>query len=356
MEINLKETLRTLRQQKNVTQEMLASHLGITAQSVGKWERGEGFPDITLLPKIALYFNVSIDDLLNVGQARIDEKIEEYKQEAFQLGKIGDNAGEIALWEKAHQEFPNNHYVMKRLMGAIANKGQWPIPKDDAERVKELALRILEESTDTKLRESAIFELCFVYKSAGDVEKALYYADLGGNIYECRQILRASVLTGEEGIKESQNCLLQLIFLASQEAINIINKGLSAEEEIRAVQFSIDLMKLLFSDGNFGGYGFEMSGRYMFLARAHAMLQNTEKTMEALEECVKYCVLDAQKTVGFYTAPMVNRLEYGKYFSKNYKGNACNARLEEFELNFFDFIRDTPLFQELKETLKEYAE
>lgn len=40
MEINLKEKIRTLRQQKNVTQEALANHLGITPQSVGKWERG----------------------------------------------------------------------------------------------------------------------------------------------------------------------------------------------------------------------------------------------------------------------------------------------------------------------------
>ena len=40
MEICMKDTLRTLRQKKNVTQETLANHLGITPQSVGKWERG----------------------------------------------------------------------------------------------------------------------------------------------------------------------------------------------------------------------------------------------------------------------------------------------------------------------------
>ena len=57
MEICLKHTLRSLRQQKNVTQEALAQHLGITPQSVGKWERGEGYPDITLLPAIAAYFD-----------------------------------------------------------------------------------------------------------------------------------------------------------------------------------------------------------------------------------------------------------------------------------------------------------
>ena len=89
MEINLKEKLRSLRQQKNITQEALANHLGITPQSVGKWERGEGFPDITLLPKIAFYFDVTVDELLCVDQVGvcdllyyasniIDERAEDY--------------------------------------------------------------------------------------------------------------------------------------------------------------------------------------------------------------------------------------------------------------------------------------
>ena len=72
MEINLKEKVRSLRQQKNITQEALANHLGITPQSVGKWERGEGFPDITLLPKIAFYFDVTVDELLCVDQVRVE--------------------------------------------------------------------------------------------------------------------------------------------------------------------------------------------------------------------------------------------------------------------------------------------
>ena len=75
MNITMKDTLRALRRPKKVTQEELANHLGITAQSVGKWERGEGFPDITLLPSIALYFGVTTDELLEIDKARIDERI-----------------------------------------------------------------------------------------------------------------------------------------------------------------------------------------------------------------------------------------------------------------------------------------
>ena len=91
MKINLKDKLRALRQQKNVTQEALANHLGITPQSVGKWERGEGFPDITLLPKIAFYFDVTVDELLGVEQARVEEAIAEYKRQSKIFLHNGEN-------------------------------------------------------------------------------------------------------------------------------------------------------------------------------------------------------------------------------------------------------------------------
>ncbi len=44
------EKIRKLRRDRNLTQEEVAQHLGISFQSVSKWERGDGYPDITLLP------------------------------------------------------------------------------------------------------------------------------------------------------------------------------------------------------------------------------------------------------------------------------------------------------------------
>ena len=62
MKIN--EQIATLRKQKGITQGELAQALGVTNQSVSKWESGQCCPDIQLLPELAKYFDISIDELM----------------------------------------------------------------------------------------------------------------------------------------------------------------------------------------------------------------------------------------------------------------------------------------------------
>ena len=62
--MKLAENLQLLRKQKGKTQEELAEVFNVSSQSVSKWELGINCPDITMLPKIADYYRVSIDELL----------------------------------------------------------------------------------------------------------------------------------------------------------------------------------------------------------------------------------------------------------------------------------------------------
>lgn len=58
------ERLRELRTDRNIRQEEIAQHLGITRQAYGKYESDERQPSYNILVKIADYFNVSLDYLL----------------------------------------------------------------------------------------------------------------------------------------------------------------------------------------------------------------------------------------------------------------------------------------------------
>ena len=81
MQIYLGENIKRLRRERNLTQEALAEFLGVTFQSISKWERGEGYPDITLLPAIADFFKVSIDEIMGLNKAQDEQEIKRLLKE-----------------------------------------------------------------------------------------------------------------------------------------------------------------------------------------------------------------------------------------------------------------------------------
>lgn len=74
--MNIGTQIKTFRLEKKVKQEELAEYLGVSAQAVSKWETGASTPDITLLPGIATYFGVSIDELFALPEEAQYERIE----------------------------------------------------------------------------------------------------------------------------------------------------------------------------------------------------------------------------------------------------------------------------------------
>lgn len=58
------KNIKRLRQNKGLTQEQLGNILGITGQAVSKWENGSALPDLPVLPTLAEYFGITIDELM----------------------------------------------------------------------------------------------------------------------------------------------------------------------------------------------------------------------------------------------------------------------------------------------------
>lgn len=81
MQVNLAENLIRLRHERNVTQEQLAEFLGITKASVSKWENQQSMPDILLLPRLAVFFDVTIDTLMGYEPQLSKEQIQKVYQE-----------------------------------------------------------------------------------------------------------------------------------------------------------------------------------------------------------------------------------------------------------------------------------
>ena len=58
------------RREKNITQGQLADMVGVSHQAVSKWENGQSFPDVTLFPRLANLFGVSVDELMNGSETQ----------------------------------------------------------------------------------------------------------------------------------------------------------------------------------------------------------------------------------------------------------------------------------------------
>lgn len=74
MAMKIGEKIKTLRKAKNISQESLAKVLGVTFQAVSKWETNTTAPDVSLIPSIASFFVVSIDELFDYNVFENEQK------------------------------------------------------------------------------------------------------------------------------------------------------------------------------------------------------------------------------------------------------------------------------------------
>ena len=65
--MELGKKIASLRKQNKITQVQLAEYLAVLPQTVSRWEADGGTPDVTLLPKIAMFFCVSLDELFGMN-------------------------------------------------------------------------------------------------------------------------------------------------------------------------------------------------------------------------------------------------------------------------------------------------
>jgi transcriptional regulator with XRE-family HTH domain len=86
MSANIGETIKTLRKERGITQESLAAHLGISTQSISKWETAISSPDISQLGPLAQFFHVSVDYLLGINPSELESQKTSYFEQSVKAG------------------------------------------------------------------------------------------------------------------------------------------------------------------------------------------------------------------------------------------------------------------------------
>lgn len=90
MKLNIGENIRNCRRKMNLTQEQLAERLGVSFQSVSRWENDLTYPDMELIPALTGIFGISADELLGVPEAKREREAEELLRELKELSERED--------------------------------------------------------------------------------------------------------------------------------------------------------------------------------------------------------------------------------------------------------------------------
>lgn len=174
MKILIGENIRRLRNEKKLTQEQLAETLGVTCAAVSKWERGDTYPDITLLFPLAHYFGVTLDELMGYGRDKIRAEIEEALARYRELNRI-DYVKSRAFITEAYRKYPNDYRIMHAYM--------WNLGGDYADNDSEILLshkdvflsicdKLTEGCTDEHLRLDAWNMRAKLLHAEGKTEEA----------------------------------------------------------------------------------------------------------------------------------------------------------------------------------------
>lgn len=187
--LHLAENLKKHRILKNLTQEEVADYLTITPQSISKWERGESYSDITLLPTLANIFETSIDLLVGMDAIRAEKTRFNIHKKAVEYQRKGDYDSAEKTYRDALLIYPNKPGMILGLASTLALK-------ENTDEAIELMERGLPISINEKQKSTMRATLCFLYLKAGNIDKANRLASELPHTRESREVIQPLVQQG----------------------------------------------------------------------------------------------------------------------------------------------------------------
>ena len=352
--------LKKYRQLKDLTQEQLADILGVSFQSVSKWERGEGYPDMELLPVIAEYFGITVDELMGMkeicSKTQADKILEAVSENSVN-GRIEDN---LEILENAIRRFPNNYQLLEQYaVNLTFAMSEGETERQNNLKAAALSERILSECSDPAIRSRVQSNLCTYYERSGQIDKALDTVEKLPSMWCSAEMRKIDFLKGEELITYAQNLAAQLaqmfyvtlLHLADLKAENA--PDMTRAERIRVLQKAAAVYDIVFDEGDYNFYLADISHIHFFISRLEALDGNRELALSSIEKAAEYAAqADSLPDKKPYTSLLVNKLQYNrKNTMKNFTFTYREELSEKLGSDVYDLIRDAPCFKTVMETL-----
>ncbi|AMM56935.1 TPA: helix-turn-helix transcriptional regulator [Clostridioides difficile] len=393
MQIKIGKVIQCLRKERNLTQEQLAKFIGVSTPAVSKWESGNSYPDIELLPLLADFFNVSIDKLLNYkidlseeevmkiykelesGFARIEidlsteEPKEEFRQDLESVKKLSNMYIE---------KYPKS-YLLKLRICSLYQMYSYKFGKSELnDRVKE-TMNILEDivrnTDDIQIKETALIILSNAYCMLEDYEKAELYLNMIHKSIGDTSVNLAMIYLKQNRLEEAeillQNKLFSNVFNISMDCKGIINVYKNQYKELKKklenrnfnknaieremeyiknkllgyANLSLEIKKMLSEDK---GAFFSMYMDYMELSLIFLFFNMKEEAKKAL-----YSLKEILEKYPIHESLDVSQMRFfDKVESKNlYTFNIYTNLLIVLNDDSYNELREEPIFKDVIEKI-----
>ena len=350
------EKIKALRLRDGRTQEALAGALGVTAQAVSRWEKGICCPDVELIPSIANFFGVSIDELFGYDGERtkraeaLAERIEAMNRQNNGSDVCVDEC--VALAREALIEFPGNERLTLALASALYNAGyvrygEFHIDGTDGFSVYDTARhrkyaewreaiklyeKLLLSLQAGDMRQRAVTELSQLYKNTGEREKAQELAESAPDMTGCREFLRINACDGKEAVAACGEALLEAVMRGAQLAVRIVLADRTMEPGVAAKQLqgAAGMYDCVCGDQRFGRHFGLLACIQLLRSYFLWLAGDRDEAFAALEKALDLARrLDGLRESGqeFFTAPLLRYVPM--HIETIQKGGAFRRELPE---------------------------
>ena len=297
-EINIAKTLNAKRKEKGITQDELATYIGVSKASVSKWETAQSYPDITFLPQLATYFNISVDELIGYAPQMTKEDIKKLYHRLSTL--LSNKPFDVVLVEcrdvikKYYSCFPLLLQMSVLLVNHFMLAKEKEIQEEILKEIISLCIRIKAESDDVWLSKQAnsieaisqlilknpkeVLELLDkTMKPTSDDEPLLANAyQMMGDVQKAKEVLQIS----------TYRYLMSIIGNASLLLLPYANEETKYELIIHRFHIIADMFNLDKLHPN------AMLQFYYAAAQGYNMQGNIEKSLNMLKKYSDICTTD----------------------------------------------------------------
>ena len=347
------DQIKNYRKTAGLTQEQVANYLGVSTPAVNKWEKGNTYPDISLLPALARLLKIDMNKLFSFREELTEKEIGQFVNELLEVS-LESIAKAFEMAVSKIQEYPHCDQLIYKI-AVVLNAALTLSDLNDEERTEynTVIIEWLErtvDSQDDRVRNSSVFMLATKYVQMEKYEEANVFLNKIPDTVIDATIMRTSVLVYQKG---TDAAALFLEGKLLQTVINIqsyLYKLIEMEEETgnhdkaEGIAEITDHMISLFGLWNYGN-----TVPYLLIA-------GYRKDVEKCVQVIKHLLGESQKPWNMTQSPLYYRYEdtaQGKAFSGLGKNFVRELYSEIENKKEYEFLRGN---RELESIFKEYLE